>query len=83
MFVLNDELAAELNVEKIKTLGDCYVAATGVLTPMPDHAAQMIWMGLGMHKVRRRHNTRRRREGEEMKKRWRRDGDEEEEKGGT
>jgi len=51
MFVLNDELAAELNVEKIKTLGDCYVAATGVLTPMPDHAAQMIWMGLGMHKV--------------------------------
>ena len=51
MFVLNDELAAELNVEKIKTLGDCYVAATGVLSPMPDHAAQMIFFGLSMHKV--------------------------------
>ena len=51
MFVLFDALARKHGVEKIKTLGDCYVACTGVLTPTPDHASSMCMMGCGMQQA--------------------------------
>ena len=34
-----DTLAERYGLEKIKTIGDCYMAAAGVPTPRPDHAA--------------------------------------------
>src|SRR5690606_3493760 len=37
VFVTFDGLAAEEGVEKIKTIGDCYMAAAGVPEPQPDH----------------------------------------------
>ena len=35
-----DELAEAYGLEKIKTIGDCYMVAAGVPTPRPDHAAR-------------------------------------------
>lgn len=43
-----DELALELGVEKIKTVGDAYLAAAGVPVPRADHAAAAAAMALGM-----------------------------------
>ncbi len=43
-----DDLAAELGVEKIKTIGDCYMAAAGLPERRPDHAARVARMALGM-----------------------------------
>ncbi len=33
-----DEIAANLNVFKLGTIGDCYIAVTGIPTPVKDHA---------------------------------------------
>ena len=41
-----DELAARTGVEKIKTLGDGYLGASGVTQPRPDHAAATAEMAL-------------------------------------
>jgi adenylate cyclase len=43
-----DELAERHGVEKIKTIGDAYMAAAGVPTPRPDHARALVLMGLDM-----------------------------------
>jgi adenylate cyclase len=43
-----DELAARYGLEKIKTIGDCYMAAAGVPTPRPDHARALALMALDM-----------------------------------
>lgn len=48
IFTSFDELAAELGVEKIKTIGDCYMAAAGLPDRRDDHAAVMARMALGM-----------------------------------
>jgi len=44
MFTKFDKLAEIHGVDKIKTIGDCYVAASNVLNPNPDHAKSMIKM---------------------------------------
>jgi len=46
-----DRLAAKHGVEKIKTIGDAYMAAAGIPTPIPDHAARLAKMALGMQAV--------------------------------
>ncbi len=46
-----DRLAAEHGVEKIKTIGDAYMAAAGIPTPTPDHAARLARMALGLQAV--------------------------------
>ena len=46
-----DLLALQIGVEKIKTMGDAYMAATGLPEPRPDHAATIAQFGLGMLKV--------------------------------
>merc|ERR1711871_1038741 len=56
MFEMHDDLALKLGVDKVKTLGDCYVACTGVLSPIANHAATMVKFGLGMHLVMKRLN---------------------------
>ena len=58
MFAMHDELAKRVGVDKVKTLGDCYVACSGVLS-LRNHAASMVQFGIGMHWVmerNKRHN---------------------------
>jgi adenylate cyclase len=43
-----DELAARHGVEKIKTIGDAYMAAAGVPHPVADHAERLARFGLDM-----------------------------------
>jgi adenylate cyclase len=43
-----DELAERYGVEKIKTIGDCYMVAAGVPTPRPDHARALALIALDM-----------------------------------
>ena len=43
-----DELVAELGLEKIKTIGDAYMAAGGLPEPLDDHAARAVDLGLAM-----------------------------------
>jgi class 3 adenylate cyclase len=43
-----DELAERYGLEKIKTIGDCYMVAAGVPTPRPDHACALALMALDM-----------------------------------
>ncbi len=48
LFTQFDHLANEHNVEKIKTIGDCYMAVCGVPENRPDHAAALADMALGI-----------------------------------
>ena len=43
-----DDLAEQHGLEKIKTIGDCYMAAAGVPTPRPDHARALALLALDM-----------------------------------
>jgi guanylate cyclase len=43
-----DELAERHGLEKIKTIGDCYMVAAGVPSPRPDHARVLALMALDM-----------------------------------
>ena len=43
-----DRLAMKLGVEKIKTIGDAYMAVAGLPEPRPDHAATVAHFALGM-----------------------------------
>lgn len=36
-----DKIAARRKVFKVETIGDCYMAVTGLPTPQEDHAARM------------------------------------------
>jgi guanylate cyclase len=48
LFTHFDLLAERYDVEKIKTIGDCYMVAAGVPTPRADHARAMALMALEM-----------------------------------
>jgi adenylate cyclase len=43
-----DGLAERYGLEKIKTIGDCYMVAAGVPSPRPDHAHALALMALDM-----------------------------------
>jgi adenylate cyclase len=43
-----DDLAERYGLEKIKTIGDCYMVAAGVPEPRPDHARALALMALDM-----------------------------------
>ena len=49
LFTEFDRLADEHGVEKIKTIGDCYMVAAGVPSPRADHAHALAEMALEMH----------------------------------
>jgi adenylate cyclase len=53
LFTHFDLLADRYGVEKIKTIGDCYMAAAGVPTPRADHARVMALMALDMREAMR------------------------------
>jgi guanylate cyclase len=46
IFTEFDRLAEEYGVEKIKTIGDCYMAAAGVPSPRADHARAAVALAL-------------------------------------
>ena len=48
IFSAFDRLAAEHGVEKIKTIGDAYMAAAGIPEPQADHAARVAALALRM-----------------------------------
>jgi len=48
LFERFDELVAERGLEKIKTIGDAYMAAGGLPLPLDDHAARVVDLGLAM-----------------------------------
>jgi adenylate cyclase len=43
-----DTLAERYGLEKIKTIGDCYMVASGVPVPRPDHARALALLALDM-----------------------------------
>jgi class 3 adenylate cyclase len=51
LFARFDELTAERGLEKIKTIGDAYMAAGGLTEPLDDHAARVVDLGLAMIEV--------------------------------
>ncbi len=53
LFCRFDDLAGELGLEKIKTIGDCYMVAAGLPVPRADHAEAVADMALAMQKVTR------------------------------
>lgn len=44
-----DMLVEKYRLEKIKTIGDCYMVAAGIPTPRPDHAHAIVRLALEMH----------------------------------
>lgn len=45
-----DKRADKMGVEKIKTIGDAYMAACGVPEPNPEHSKTMLQFAIGMYK---------------------------------
>jgi class 3 adenylate cyclase len=48
LFTRFDALAQRHGVEKIKTIGDAYMAVAGLPNPYPDHAKRMVTMAMEM-----------------------------------
>jgi adenylate cyclase len=51
LFSRFDALVERHGVEKIKTIGDCYMAAAGVPEPQPDHACKAALLALDMREA--------------------------------
>ena len=51
VFTAFDELAVRFGLEKIKTIGDAYMVASGLLEPRPSHAEALARMALAMQEV--------------------------------
>lgn len=48
VFAAFDQITDACGIEKIKTIGDAYMAAAGVVTPCTDHAQRCVRAGLSM-----------------------------------
>lgn len=46
-----DDLVEKYDLEKIKTIGDCYMVAAGVPRERPDHAAALVQLALDMREA--------------------------------
>ena len=46
-----DDLVEKYDLEKIKTIGDCYMVAAGAPRPRPDHASAMVNLALDMRSI--------------------------------
>jgi class 3 adenylate cyclase len=55
LFTRFDQAAQELGIEKIKTVGDAYMAVCGLPHPVPDHAERMVRMAIRMVHICREH----------------------------
>lgn len=56
LFSRFDELSGRFGVEKIKTIGDAYMACAGVPVARPDHAEAVVDMAMAMREALREHN---------------------------
>lgn len=59
LFTCFDNIAEARGLEKIKTIGDCYMAAAGIPVPIADHAGRAAHMALDMIEALDRFNLRR------------------------
>ncbi|PWF48726.1 adenylate/guanylate cyclase domain-containing protein [Massilia glaciei] len=57
IFAAFDDICDELGVEKIKTIGDAYMAAAGLPRPCADHASRCVRAGLRMHQFLNERNV--------------------------
>lgn len=55
LFTRFDVAAHELGIEKIKTVGDAYMAVCGLPVPVPNHAERMVRMAIRMVHITREH----------------------------
>jgi class 3 adenylate cyclase len=55
LFTRFDAAAQELGIEKIKTVGDAYMAVCGLPTPADNHAERMVRMAIRMVHITREH----------------------------
>jgi len=55
LFTRFDQAAQELGIEKIKTVGDAYMAVCGLPDPAEDHAERMVRMAIRMVHITREH----------------------------
>ena len=55
LFTRFDVAAQELGIEKIKTVGDAYMAVCGLPIPVPNHAERMVRMAIRMVHITREH----------------------------
>ena len=55
LFTRFDQAAQELGIEKIKTVGDAYMAVCGLPHPVADHADRMVRMAIRMVHICREH----------------------------
>jgi len=53
VFTAFDDLVDEFGLEKIKTVGDCYMVAAGVPDPRPDHATALCAFALRVQELMR------------------------------
>jgi len=51
LFARFDQLVEEAGLEKIKTIGDCYMVAAGIPRPRDDHAQALVSLALRMQDV--------------------------------
>jgi class 3 adenylate cyclase len=51
LFSKFDNLCSQYGVYKVETIGDCYMACTGLLTEDPDHANHLVEFGQSMLRV--------------------------------
>jgi len=58
VFSYFDGLTEKYQLEKIKTIGDCYMVASGIPRPRPDHAQVLTRMALEMSKHVEQHKFR-------------------------
>ncbi len=55
LFTRFDDAAHELGIEKIKTVGDAYMAVCGLPVPVANHAERMVRMAIRMVHITREH----------------------------
>jgi class 3 adenylate cyclase len=55
LFTRFDAAAQDLGIEKIKTVGDAYMAVCGLPNPVPNHAERMVRMAIRMVHITREH----------------------------
>ncbi|TAJ40280.1 MAG: HAMP domain-containing protein [Reyranella sp.] len=55
LFTRFDEAANDLGIEKIKTVGDAYMAVCGLPVPVVNHAERMVRMAIRMVHITREH----------------------------
>jgi guanylate cyclase len=56
VFQCFDTLVDKYELEKIKTIGDCYMVASGVPRPRSDHARALVRLALDMREAVARHD---------------------------